>query len=184
MTQNRITTQSELLSAIDADWASLTDALSQLSEAQLTGPTDAAGWTGKDHIVHLAAWERSILYLLAGKPRHAGLGVDEALYLTGDDDAINAVIQSQHRDISLAEALAELRRVHTELRAVLDGLSDADVHKMYSDFLPEEPGEEDGTPIIDRLVGNTSEHYAEHLPWILALVEGIERREKTDDSGE
>ena len=170
MQDNPITTQSELLSAIDAGWASLADALAQLSETQLTVPTDAAGWTGKDHIVHLAAWERSILYLLASKPRHAGLGVDEALYLSGDDDAINGAIQSQHRDISLADALAELRRVHTELRAVLDGLSDADVHKMYSDYLPEEPGEEDGTPIIDRVVGNTSEHYAEHLPWILALA--------------
>lgn len=171
MAQNHITIQSELLSAIDANWASLTDALSQLSETQLTGPTDTAGWTGKDHIVHLAAWKRSILYLLAGKPRHAGLGVDEALYLTGDDDAINGVIQSQHRDISLSDALAELERVHIELRAILDGLSDTDVHKMYSDFLPDEPGEEDSTPIIDRMVGNTSEHFVEHLPWIQKLAQ-------------
>lgn len=66
---------------------------------------------------------------------------------------------------------------------MLDRLSDANAHKMYSDFLLEEPGEEDGTAIIDRLMGNTSEHYAEHLPWILALAEGVERREKTDVSG-
>jgi hypothetical protein len=184
MEDRRITTQSELLSAIDTGWASLTDAFSQLSEAQLTDPTDTEGWTGKDHLIHLAAWERSIVYLLASKPRHAGLGVDEALYLTGDDDAINAVIQSQHRDISLADALAELRRVHTELRAVLDGLRDADVHKMYSDYLPDEPGEENGTPIIDRVLGNTSEHFAEHLPWILALAEGVEREEEANGSGE
>ncbi len=165
-----ITTQSELLSAIDAGWTSLTDALSHLSEAQLTVPTDAEGWTGKDHLVHLAAWERSMFYLLAGKPRYAGLGVDEALYLSGDFDAINAAIQSQQRDISLADALAELRRVHTELRTVLDGLTDADLQRTYSHYLPDEPGDDDGSPIIDRLVGNTSEHYAEHLPWMLELA--------------
>ncbi|RLT38080.1 MAG: ClbS/DfsB family four-helix bundle protein [Chloroflexi bacterium] len=172
MTQSHVTTKSELLSAIDAGWASLTDALAQLSEAQLTGSTDAAGWNGKDHIVHLAAWERSMLYLLAGQPRHAGLGVDGTLYLSGDFDAINAAIQSQQRDTSLADALTELRQVHKELRVALDELTDADLQKTYSHYLPDEPGDDDGSPIIDRLAGNTSEHFTEHLPWILALAVG------------
>ena len=170
MTHHHITTKAELLSAIDAGWASLTDALAQLSDAQLTGPTDAAGWNGKDHIVHLTAWERSMLYLLRGQPRHAGLGVHETLYLSGDDDAINAVIQSQHRALSLADALAELRRVHGELAAALGLLTDDDLHKPYRHFLPDEPGAGDGPLAINMLVGDTSEHFAEHLPWILALA--------------
>ncbi|HRJ43403.1 MAG: maleylpyruvate isomerase N-terminal domain-containing protein [Caldilineaceae bacterium] len=119
MTQSCVISKAELLQDIDAGWVSLTDALAQLSEAQLTGPTDAQGWTGKDHIVHLVAWERSMLYLLAGKPRHAGLGVDEALYRSGDFDAINASVQSQHQDISLADALAEFHQVGDDLRATL-----------------------------------------------------------------
>lgn len=184
MTHQRITTKTELLSAIDAGWNSLTDALSHLGETQLTGPTDAEGWTGKDHLVHLAAWERSMLYLLAGKPRHAGLGVDEMLYLSGDFDAINAAIQSQQRDASLAGALAELRRVHEKLRASLAGLSDEDLQKTYSHYLPDEPGDDDGSPISDRLVGNTSQHFAEHLPWILGLAEGVESQEEANGSGE
>ncbi len=184
MTHHRITTKTELLSAIDTGWASLTDALARLNDAQLTGPTDAAGWNGKDHIVHLAAWERSMLYLLAGKPRHAGLGVHETLYLSGDFDAINAAIQTQHRDISLADALAELRRVHEKLRTSLDGLTDADLRKSYSYYLPDEPGADDGSRLIDRLVGNTSAHFTEHMPWILALAKVIERLEEANGSDE
>ena len=36
----------------------------------------------------------------------------------------------------------------------------------YAHFLPDEPGEGEGPPIIDKIYGNTTYHYREHLEWM------------------
>jgi uncharacterized damage-inducible protein DinB len=67
--------------------------LDSLPEERLTGPVDAVGWTVLDHLVHLTAWERSVVYFLRGRPRHQGLGVPEDLYLQHSEDEINAAVR-------------------------------------------------------------------------------------------
>lgn len=163
-------TKAEGLELMERGWRELQAALDALSEAQMTGPTDEQGWTGKDHIAHLAAWERSMVYLFSGRPRHLGLGVDEALYLAHDDDAINASIQQRHAAHPLAAARAFHKDVHRQLVAAVEALSDEDVQKPYSHFLPDEPGHDDGSPIAWRIAGNSFGHYEDHLPWLLAIA--------------
>lgn len=166
-------TKAELLSEIESSWSKLNMALDRLREVQLTSPKDAEGWAVKDHLTHMAAWERSVVFLLQGKPRHEGLGVDEALYLNdlnGNDDDINAVIQKQGAEMPPAEALAELRSVHNQLMSLLDGLSDEDLQKPYSHYLPNEPGEPDNNPVLYKIHGNTTNHFNEHLGWIQSLI--------------
>jgi hypothetical protein len=161
----------ELLRRIDQGWAALERTIGGLTEQGLTARRDAAGWSIKDHLASLAAWERSIAYLLQGRPRHAGLGVPEAVYRTAGDDGINAAIQRQHADRPAAAVLSDLRAGHRHLLGVLAGLTDADLRRTYSHYLPGEPGEETGAPIVGWIVGNTYEHYREHLAWIEALIE-------------
>ena len=43
-----------------------------LSEEQMTTIHDPQGWAAKDHLVHIAAWERSVAVFLQGRPRHEG----------------------------------------------------------------------------------------------------------------
>lgn len=162
--------KSELERRLDASWSQLEQRIGEFDERQLTGPADAADWTAKDHLAHLAAWERSMVYLLQGQPRHEGLGVEEAIYLEGDDDAINAVIQSATRDLPLADVLAVLRSTHEQLRSLVAALSDEDLQKPYSHFLPDEPGEDSGDPILGRVSGNGDRHFAEHLGYIEVIV--------------
>lgn len=50
----------ELLIRIEQGWNEFQAYIQTLSAAQLAGPTDAAGWTAKDHIMHLAVWEDGI----------------------------------------------------------------------------------------------------------------------------
>jgi hypothetical protein len=169
MTQRRVTTKAELLADIEQSWAALNAALDRLNEAQLTTIRDAQGWTVKDHLSHLAAWERSVAYFLQGRPRHEGLGIDEKLYLTGSDDAINAAIQAQRQVQPLAETLAELRAGHAQLMALLHPLTDADLPKPYRHYLPDEPGAGDW-PAINVIYGNTAHHFGEHLGWVQVLV--------------
>ena len=62
MNEDHITTKRELLAAIDRDWLALQSALARMDEAQLAGVQDGESWTVKDHLMHIAAWERSTVY--------------------------------------------------------------------------------------------------------------------------
>ncbi|MGQ0603195.1 MAG: DinB family protein [Anaerolineales bacterium] len=170
MTERQVTTKAELLADTEQSWSALNAALDRLTEAQLTTTRDAQGWSVKDHLVHLTAWERSMVYLLNGRARHEGLGVDEAIYLKGEDDEINAVIQAQQKDLPLTTALAQFRAVHQQLLHALEPLTDADLQLPYRHYLPDEPGEGDGPPVLNMIYGNSADHFAEHLGWIESLV--------------
>jgi uncharacterized protein (TIGR03083 family) len=172
MTEQQTITKADLLAEIERDWTKLSTALDQLTETQLTTPTDTQGWTAKDHVIHIIAWERSVVTMLRGKPRHEGLGVAENLYLTGDMDAINAVIQTQHQALPLAEALAQLRQTHQQLLTLLEPLTDQDLQQPYRHYLPDEPGEGDGPLAINVVYANSTEHFREHLDWIEDLTAG------------
>jgi hypothetical protein len=172
MTERQVTTKTELLTENEHTWASLNTALDHLTEAQMTALKDAQGWSVKDHLIHLTVWERSVVFLLQGKPRHAGLGVEEALFLKGSDDDINAVVFQQRKDLPLVEALAQFRDVHQQLLKLLASLTDADLQKPYRHYLPDEPRKGDGPPAINVIYGNSARHFAEHLVWIEALVGG------------
>jgi hypothetical protein len=172
MTERRVTTKAELLAEIQQAWTTLNAALDHLTETQMTVPQDAQGWTVKDHLIHLTFWERSAVFFLQGQPRHQGLGVEEALYLKGNDDEINASIYQQHRDLPLSETLAQFHSTHRQLLELLQPLTDMDLQKSYRDYLPEEPGEGEGPPALNVIYGNSAHHFAEHLPWITALSKG------------
>ena len=170
MTERRVTTKVELLAEIERTWTALNTTLAHLTEVQMTIPRDAQGWAVKDHLIHLMAWERGVVFFLQGQPRHDGLGVDEAIYLNGTDDEINAVIQQQRQVLPLTEVLAQFHRTHQQLLQLLQPLTDLDLQKLYRHYLPDEPGEGDGPPAIDVVNGNSARHFAEHLAWIEALV--------------
>jgi len=170
MTAWRVTTKAQLTEDINRSWMALNEALDNLSEDQLTNIHDAQGWSAKDHITHMAAWERSVVYFLQGKPRHEGVGVSEELYLNASEDEINATVQEQKKGLSLAEARAELSDVHRQLLDLLAPMTDADLLKTYSHYLPDEPGDDNGRTAFDVVNGNSASHFTEHLGWIKALV--------------
>jgi len=170
MTEPQVTTKARLLVDIQRAWLALNAALNRLTPAQMTTRTDAQGWTVKDHLMHLAVWERSAVFFLQGRPRHVGLGVEEALYLNGSDDEINAAIFQQHKDLPRGQALAQLQDGHQQLLRLLEPLSDADPHKSYHQYLPDEPGDDNGPSAMSLIAGNSAEHFTEHLGWIAALV--------------
>ena len=163
-------TKAELLADIERTWAALNQWLERFTEAQLTTLRDQEGWSVKDHLIHLEAWERSVVFFLQGKPRYEGLGVEETMYLTRDMDRINAVIQKQRRELPLADALAQMRHTHEELLKLLEPLSDADLQRTYRHYLPNEPGKGEGPTAMSVIVSNTSDHFTEHLEWIEVLV--------------
>jgi hypothetical protein len=169
-TMQRRYSKADLLSAIEGAWTNLNAALDRLTQEQMTEIRDPEGWAVKDHLVHMAAWECSVVVFLQGRPRHEGLEVDEQVYNRGDDDEINAAIQEKRKDVSLSEALAELREVHGQLLSLLEPMSDDDLYKANSDFQPHATGERDERPVAGMIYSNTANHFAEHQEWIESLV--------------
>jgi uncharacterized protein (TIGR03083 family) len=169
MDHRSITTKMELLAEVDEAWEALITAIERLSERQMTTVADANGWTVKDHILHLAAWERSVLFALRGLPRHEGLEVDEELYRRGDDE-INAVLKSRYQDLPYDAALERLRGGHRELRSALESLTDVELNRPYRLFLPNPPDDDDERSAMDLIYANTTHHFGEHRQWMEELV--------------
>lgn len=159
-------TKAELLERIAPSWDAFQRLIGRLSEAELVASTGDDGWSVKDYIVHMTVWEQSVTNLLRGVPRHLGLGVDEQTYLTVDEDGLNGIIFEQNKDRSLSDVLASFERTHQDFLTTIEPLDDADMLKTYSQYLPDEPGEDNGEPVIHRLSGNTHDHYDTHLKWI------------------
>ncbi|MBC8098629.1 MAG: hypothetical protein H7Y11_04245 [Armatimonadetes bacterium] len=50
----------------------------------------------------------------------------------------------------------------------INGLTDADLMRPYQYYATDSTRED---PVIRWIVGDTFEHYAEHLPWMQAIVD-------------
>ncbi|ABX06803.1 MAG TPA: ClbS/DfsB family four-helix bundle protein [Herpetosiphon sp.] len=156
-----------LQARIAAGWQELQTFLQGLSHTQLTNPTDAAGWTIKDHAIHLALWENSLLALLKAESRAASFGLDEAVWQQGYE-AVNRILQQRYHDLPLDQVFATLETNHQTLLAYISQLSDSDLMRPHREF---QAGSTNDEPIIGWIVGNTFEHYAEHLPWMQAILD-------------
>jgi len=172
MTDQPQNVKTQLLADIEREWGALNQTLGRLNDPQMTDLRDPQGWSVKDHLVHLAFWERGVCYYLQGKPRHLGMEITEELLLQGDYDQINAVIQQAQQGMSLAEVQALIHYCHRTLLQHVMQMSDADLLKPYRRYRPDEDGEGEGPPVLYMLYGNTAEHFSEHRQWIKALVTG------------
>ena len=109
------TTAGATLAQFDGAWAELDGTVRSLSERDLTEVRDPAGWSAKDHLMHVALWERSLLATADGAPRHAALGVDPSTDGSEDYDAINAAIFQATRHRPLPEVLDTLAAAYAEM---------------------------------------------------------------------
>ncbi len=159
-------TKATLLQRLEQGWDELQAYLATLTPEQLTVPTDAAGWTVKDHLTHLAAWEDGVGKLLQKQPFRIAMDLDQATWGHGED-AENELIRQRHLRWSMAEVMQHFQRVHERLLAQIHVMTDEDLRLAYKDYDVETA---QNVPIVDKIIGNSFGHYAEHIPWIEALV--------------
>jgi hypothetical protein len=168
------TTVKELSERMDEGLARFLAALDRLSEEQMTGPKDGAGWNVRDHVTHLAVWADGIAALLRREERWAAMGVPRSTP-EGDDevdyDAINEQIAERHRHLSASEARALLVAAHCRLAEAVEGLTDEQLTWPYDRFVAPFSGNE-GRPIVEYIAGNDYDHFAEHLDWLPVTPEG------------
>ncbi|HYF63926.1 MAG TPA: maleylpyruvate isomerase N-terminal domain-containing protein, partial [Herpetosiphonaceae bacterium] len=130
---NDAITTANLLGRIGRGWDDLQGYIGTLSREQLTGPADDAGWTVKDHLIHMAVWEDGIAALLGGSSRLEAMGVDQASWEQGAD-AANEVIYARYRDMPLDDVLSHCQQAHGRLLERIKAMSDADLLRPYGDF--------------------------------------------------
>lgn len=164
--------KAKLLEKTHASWDRLNTYIATLNEQQRTQLTDAAGWTVKDHLIHLAVWEDGVWALLNKQNRAAAMGVDVETWKRWDFDEINAVIQGQHKDESWATVEAKRHASHQRFVEQIEAISEADLARPVKDF---QANSTSNTPVIEVVMGDAFSHYDEHLPWIKAIAEGENR---------
>ena len=164
-------TKAELMAQLATGWQRLDERLQSLSNAQLTACAAPGEWSIKDHIAHLMVYERGMVALLRHEPRWAAMQLSVKFVRDSESfDEINAVLYEHYHARPAPEVLAALRDVHQELLQALAGLTDEDLFKPYAAYQPQDPGVNAHDPVLGWLIGNTYEHYAEHLPWMEELL--------------
>lgn len=152
----------ELIARIHDEWASLEQIVYQLDEEQLSQPI-ADGWSVKDHLAHLSTWEKHLLlYHLQGVPGTESLQIDQETWEQAGEDELNAIIYERNRDRPASAVLVDFRRTHQELVDYLQQVPFEELHQ------PRSPDDPQSGPLIEKVIGNTYDHYREHRQTIVA----------------
>lgn len=169
MSEQASLSKEELLQKMQAGWERLQTFVAEYSDEQLTGPTDAAGWSAKDHLMHLAVWAASMVGVLNGKPRREVMQIEREDWVTLAEtyDVVNGILQQRYKDLTLDEVHKEVKLRHDELVARTEAMSTEELHMPYNHY---QPGSKSETPIFEYISGNSFDHYDEHIPWMRALL--------------
>jgi len=159
--------KAELLGAIRAEHQHMEELLSTLTPEQLTAPVFDAGWSVKDHLAHLMAWEKLMLGWIAASLRGEPVvrfapGFETAESAPEVMDALNNHLYEQNRSRTLDDVLADFRQTHEQVLTQLSQLTEQDIF---------EPGRfpwRQGASLYGNIEGNTTGHYYEHREWIRA----------------
>ncbi len=164
MTDKRPASTTELLSSIEREWNALMAAARKLTPQQMT-KADAGGWSPKDNLAHLAAWMRALVeYHIDGGRIEEVLDLPRGRKQPWDDDSINAVLFERNRGRSSEDVLKELERVYADVKTKLKALP-------YEELLkPDRGNRTSGKDLIDYVLGNTTEHFAEHRATIEKML--------------
>lgn len=170
MTSNTVpTSKEELLAQIEQKWTALQDLVNQLSaeEFEIPGPD---GWSVKDQLAHIMHWEQWLIrHHIGGESPQEILKMSQQEDDELDVDELNDIIFQQHHERPLQDILEESQKTHQQTVALLSAMS-------YDDFMrPRYPDDPEGRPLLNWILGDTTEHYEEHTPAIQAILDQRQR---------
>jgi len=156
--------KADLLVRIQREWSALMQTIEALTAGQMT-ISGTGGWSVKDNLAHLAAWEQFMLRChLQGEPAHETLQIDKTTLKGLDENGVNAVLYERNKDRSAADVFDGLKRSHEQIQAALERIPFTDLMKPHYADDPEQ------RPLINWVIGNTYDHYQEHRRAIETIV--------------
>ena len=148
--------KAELMSAIRREWKLLMDVVGKLDEQKMTTP-DEGGWSPKDNLAHLSEWMNSLMgYHIDRRTPEEVMGITPEQAEGWDMEIINPVLYERNKDRPIQDVMDELKQTYEKLLAKLDGMSFEDLLK------PRHPDDPEKRPLLMWVLGDTSEHFAEH----------------------
>jgi len=156
----------ELLSQIESEWAALLGAAERLSPKQMTTP-DAGGWSPKDNLAHLSEWLKTMLgYHIDHRPAHQVMNLPRKLTEPwGNFDAINAALFERNQNKSAEDVLADLKHIYAGVLARIRSMPFEDLMQ------PRHADDPKKRPLLLWVLGDTTEHFAEHRATIEKALE-------------
>jgi len=157
-------TKAELLDAMRAKRAAWESLLDEVGEARMLEPGVDGEWAVKDVIAHVTVYERWTLNRLQTGLRGEQY-VRTELDQLEDVDQRNAGYHAIDSRKSLAQVRAEAQEAYAGLLALVESVSDDDLHNparfgLRADAVP-----------LDMIAGNGFGHYEEHIPQIRAWLD-------------
>ena len=154
-----------LLKSIQREWNALLSVVDSLSSEQMNAP-DAGGWSPKDNLAHLSEWMKVLMgYHMDKRPSHEVLGVPEEITKDWDMNIINPVLFERNRNRSAEDVLSELKKVHDELISKIERMS---IDELMQPRRADDPQKR---PLVLWILGDSSEHYAEHRATIQKVLQ-------------
>lgn len=150
------TMKSDLLYRIADGYAAWAATIDAAPPREMTLPDLHGGWSIKDEVAHVTAWEARVLTVLraalAGEaPPHPPFVGDEAKI-----EAMNADIFAASQQRRLDDVLADRDRTHTAFVCAVEELPDDAIFDAHHFAWM------GGEPLLIAITGDTYEHYPEH----------------------
>lgn len=159
--------RTELIAAISAGWKAYSRLLDGLPDAQWDGPTDDTGWTIKDHVAHVTAWENVMIEIFrSGTPPWQTLQIGEDEFAAHGYTTANALIHARTQGQSVRRARRNRELTHVRLMAMLDALEESEFQRPFSDLAP---GAGSAT-VLESLTAFLIRHYDAHRRGIEAIL--------------
>ena len=148
--------KAELMSAIRREWKLLMDAVEKLDQQRITAP-DENGWSPKDNLAHLSEWMNSLMgYHMDKHPAEEVMRLTPEQTEGWDMEVINPVLYERNKDRSTEDVLNELKQTYEKLLAKLETMT-------FEELLqPRHADDPEKRPLLLWVLGDTSEHFAEH----------------------
>jgi hypothetical protein len=84
-----------------------------------------------------------------------------------DLDRLNDILFQRHRSDSIADVKAMANAAHADIVGVISHLADADLQRAVGEYsMSSNPDR----LLLEKIAGDTYEHYAEHAGWIKDLL--------------
>jgi len=156
--------KAELLFAIEREWQMLMNVIAKMNDKQLNTP-DEGGWSPKDNLAHLGEWMNVLMgYHMDKRPPNEVLGVPEEVTKEWDMNVINPVLFERNRHRSTTDVLNGVKHIYAALIEKLNSTPFEDLMK------PRHADDLEKTPLLNWVLSNTTEHFAEHRENIEKLV--------------
>ena len=156
--------KAELISAIRREWKLLMDVAGKLDEQKMITP-DEGGWSPKDNLAHLSEWMNSLMgYHIDRRSPEEVMGLTPEQAKGWDMEIINPVLYERNKERPIEDVLDELKLTYEKLLAKLDSISFDDLLK------PRHADDPTKRPLLMWVLGDTSEHFAEHREVIQRML--------------